>query len=303
MSKLKSMKEAISNFINNGDSVYISGFTHLIDFSASHEIIRQNKKNLTLIRMTPDVIYDQMVAAGTTSKLIFSYLGNPGVGSLHCIRRSIEKGEPNKVKIEEYTHGSLISALYAGASNIPFFPVNAVKGSDLPKHNENYKLVKNPFTGEDVLVVKPIKPDVAIIHVQRADPDGNSQIWGIIGEQREVAFASKKVIVTAEEIVDSSIIKNDPNRTIIPGFIVSAVVHDPWGAHPSYAQGFYDRDNEFYLWWDKLSRDKHSTEQYLEEWVYGVDSRDEYIAKLGEEKLSKLKMKEWIIQVNYGRLR
>lgn len=304
MSKLMSIRDSISSFVHDGDSVYISGFTHLIDFSAGHEMIRQRKKNLSLIRMTPDVIYDQMIAAGTASRLIFSYLGNPGVGSLHCVRRSVEKGDPNKVTIEEYTHGSLISALYAGGANIPFFPVRAVGETDLAKCNENFKYVKDPFAKERVLVVRPLRPDVSIVHVQRSDSEGNSQVWGIMGEQKEVAFAGKKVIVTAEEIVDSDTIKGDPNRTIIPGLIVSAVVHDPWGAHPSYAQGFYDRDNEFYISWDRISRDKSSTEQYLDEWIYGINDREEYVSKLGEEKLSKLRMKKRIVQsINYGSLR
>ncbi len=301
MDKLMSMRESISSFVHDGDSVYISGFTHLIDFSAGHEMIRQGRKDLNLIRMTPDVIYDQMVAAGTASRLVFSYLGNPGVGSLHCIRRSVEKGEPNRVAIEEYTHGSLISALFAGGSNIPFFPVNAVGSTDLPKFNENYREVTDPFTGQTVLVVKPLKPDVAIIHVQRSDSDGNSQMWGITGEQKEVAFAARKVIVTAEEIVDSTTIKGDPNRTIVPGLVVSAVVHDPWGAHPSYAQGFYDRDNDFYVKWDAISRDRSSVDKYLEEWVYGVNDREEFTAKLGTDRLEKLRMRARMVNsVNWG---
>lgn len=301
MSKLKSMNSAISNFVGNGDSVYITGFTHLIDFSAGHEIIRQGKKDLKLIRMTPDIIYDQMVAAGVCSSLIFSYLGNPGVGSLRGIRRSIEKGYPKKIDIEEYTHGSLISALFAGGSGIPFFPTKAVSRSNLPIYNKNFKMTLDPFTNDEILVVKPIKPDVGIIHVQRADKEGNSQIWGIIGEQKEVAFASKRVIISAEEIVDSDIIKNDPNRTIIPGLVVSAVVKDSWGSHPSYAQGFYDRDNGFYLRWDIISRSVKDTEKYLEDWVYGVNDREDYLKRLGSDKLSELKMKDkFVPPLNYG---
>ncbi|MEM3192594.1 MAG: CoA-transferase [Candidatus Parvarchaeota archaeon] len=301
MSKLVSMKEAISSTIEDGSSLYITGFTHLIDFSAGHEIMRQGRKNLKLIRLTPDLIYDQMIAAGVASKLVFSYLGNPGVGSLHCIRRAIERGYPREIEIEEYTHGSLLSALFAGGSGIPFFPVNAVSHTDIPKYNRNFQRITDPFTGEETLVVKPLKVDVAIIHAQRADSDGNAQIWGIIGEQKEVAFASKKVIITAEEIVDKEIIKRDPNRTLIPGFIVSAVVRDPWGAHPSYSQGFYDRDNDFYLQWDKISRSVSETEKYLEDWVYAINDREEYLEKLGKEKISKLRMKEkFVPPLNYG---
>lgn len=301
MSKLVSMKAAISKYVNDGESVYIAGFTHLIDFSAGHEIIRQRRKNMKLVRMTPDIIYDQMVAAGVSSSLVFSYMGNPGVGSLHCVRRSIEKKYPISIEVEEYTHGSLISALFAGGAGIPFFPVNAVSNSELSLHNQNFKVTRDPFTNKDVLLVRPMKVDVGIIHVQRADKEGNSQIWGITGEQKEVAFAARKVIVSAEEIVDTEVIKGDPNRTIIPGFVVSAVVSDSWGAHPSYAQGFYDRDNDFYVKWDKISRNVQDTEKYLEDWVYGIDSREEYMAKLGKEKQSSLKMKEKFVNpLNYG---
>ena len=301
MGKLVSMNTAISKNVNDGDSVYITGFTHLIDFSAGHEIIRQRKKNLKLVRMTPDIIYDQMIAAGVASGLSFSYLGNPGVGSLHCIRRGVEKKYPNALEIEEYTHGSLISALFAGGAGIPFFPADAVSHSDLPLHNKNFKVTRDPFTNREILVVRPLHIDVGIIHVQRADEEGNAQIWGITGEQKEVAFTSKRVIVSAEEIVDSEVIKGDPNRTIIPGFIVSSVVRDPWGAHPSYAQGFYDRDNDFYLRWDKISRSIPDTEKYLEDWVYGLNDREEYMKKLGTEKLSSLRMKEKLVPpLNYG---
>ncbi|EQB65634.1 MAG: hypothetical protein AMDU3_IPLC00002G0271 [Thermoplasmatales archaeon I-plasma] len=301
MGKLVSMNTAISKNVNDGDSVYITGFTHLIDFSAGHEIIRQRKKNLKLVRMTPDIIYDQMIAAGVASGLSFSYLGNPGVGSLHCIRRGVEKKYPNALEIEEYTHGSLISALFAGGAGIPFFPAEAVSHSDLPQRNKNFSITRDPFTNKEVMVVRPLHIDVGIIHVQRADEEGNAQIWGITGEQKEVAFTSKRVIVSAEEIVDSEVIKGDPNRTIIPGFIVSSVVRDPWGAHPSYAQGFYDRDNDFYLRWDKISRSIPDTEKYLEDWVYGLNDREEYMKKLGTEKLSSLRMKEKLVPpLNYG---
>lgn len=304
MNKITVLTDAIRRYVRNKDSLYIAGFTHLIDFAAAHEIIRQGIRDLTLIRMTPDIIYDQMVAAGSAAKLVFSYLGNPGIGSLHCIRRSIEKSIPQPLALEEYTHGSLISALYAGGSGIPFFPVKAVQVTDLPRHNDNFRLTRDPFSGQDISVVKPLNPDVSIIHVQRADSDGNAQIWGILGEQKEAAFASKKVIVTAEEIVDSTTIKNDPNRTIIPGFIVSAVVENPWGSHPSYAQGFYDRDNKFYFQWDKISRNRSATEQYIEEWIYGLNDREEYLGKLGTERVTHLKMKErMVISINYGRVR
>jgi glutaconate CoA-transferase subunit A len=268
--------------------VYAAGFTHLIPFAAGHEIIRQQKRNLTLARATPDLIYDQMVAAGCARKVIFSYMGNPGVGSLRIVRSAIERGE---IEWEEYSHFGMITRLQAGASGLPFLPMNQTGAGDLEEANPLIKRVTDPYSGEEVIVVPALKPDVAIVHVQRADKNGNAHLWGIVGEQKEVAFASRRVILTAEEIVDEDIIRSDPNRTLIPGFIVSAVCHVPHAAHPSYAQGYYDRDNEFYLKWDKVSESPESVKRYLDEWVFGVKNRDEYWEKLGEEKHASLKIK------------
>src|SRR5512133_2395660 len=277
MSKLTSLKQAIADYVSDGDVVYAAGFTHLIPFASGHEIIRQGRKNLTLARATPDLIYDQMVAAGCARKLIFSYIGNPGVGSLRIIRSELEAG---RLEWEEYSHFGMISRLQAGAAGLPFIPMNQTAAVDLEHNNPNIRRVIDPYTGREVVTVPPLNPDVAIIHVQRADQNANSQIWGILGEQKEVAFASSRVIITAEEIVDESVIRSDPNRTLIPGFIVSAVCHEPHSAHPSYAQGYYDRDNEFYLAWDKISESVDSVKQYLDEWVYGVKDRDEHWAKV-----------------------
>lgn len=299
MTKLIPLKDAIAEFVNNGDVVYAAGFTHLIPFAAGHEIIRQNKKDLTLARATPDLIYDQLVAAGCARKVIFSYMGNPGVGSLRIVRAAIEKGQ---LEWEEYSHFGMITRLQAGASGLPFLPMNQTAATDLEKSNPRIKRVTDPYSGREVITVPALNPDVAIVHVQRADSQGNAHLWGIVGEQKEVAFAAKKVILTAEEIVDESVIRSDPNRTIIPGFIVSAVCHVPHAAHPSYAQGYYDRDNEFYLAWDKISSDPEATRQYLEEWVYGVKDREEYWAKLGAEKHEQLKVPALMSEaVNYGR--
>ncbi len=299
MTKLIPLKDAIAEFVNNGDVVYAAGFTHLIPFAAGHEIIRQNKKDLTLARATPDLIYDQLVAAGCARKVIFSYMGNPGVGSLRIVRAAIEKGH---LEWEEYSHFGMITRLQAGASGLPFLPMNQTAATDLEKSNPRIKRVTDPYSGREVITVPALNPDVAIVHVQRADSQGNAHLWGIVGEQKEVAFAAKKVILTAEEIVDESVIRSDPNRTIIPGFIVSAVCHVPHAAHPSYAQGYYDRDNEFYLAWDKISSDPEATRQYLEEWVYGVKDREEYWAKLGAEKHEQLKVPALMSEaVNYGR--
>lgn len=299
MNKLVSLNEAISKFVNDGDVVYAAGFTHLIPFAAGHEIIRQGKKNLTLARATPDLIYDQMVAAGCAKKVIFSYMGNPGVGSLRIVRTAIEKGQ---LEWEEYSHFGMITRLQAGASGLPFLPMNQTGATALEAANPLIKRVTDPYSGREVITVPALNPDVAIVHVQRADKNGNAHLWGIVGEQKEVAFAAKKVILTAEEIVDESVIRSDPNRTMIPGFIVSAVCETPHAAHPSYAQGYYDRDNEFYLEWDKVSSDPALTQQYLEEWVYGVKDRDEYWQKLGETKHEQLKVAALMSEaVNYGK--
>lgn len=298
MTKLVSLKEAISEFVSDGDVVYAAGFTHLIPFAAGHEIIRQGKKNLTLARATPDLIYDQMVAAGCAKKVIFSYMGNPGVGSLRIVRAAIEKGE---LEWEEYSHFGMITRLQAGASGLPFLPMNQTGATDLEKSNPLIKRVTDPYSGQEVITVPALNPDVAIVHVQRADKNGNAHLWGIVGEQKEVAFAAKKVILTAEEIVEEAVIRSDPNRTLIPGFIVSAVCHEPHSAHPSYAQGYYDRDNEFYLGWDKLSESVETVKQYLDEWVYGVKDREEYWQKLGAEKHEKLKITSRMSEpVDYG---
>ena len=299
--KVVSMKEAIAKFVHDGDSAYLAGFTHLIPFAAGHEIIRQGKKDLTLARATPDIIYDQMIAAGCAKKIIFSYAGNPGVGSLRAFRRATEKGIPKPLEIEEYTHFDLSGRLFAGATNMPFLPVRTNIGSDLPANNPAIKFVIDPYTGHPTSVVPPLKPDVAVVHVQRCDAAGNAHIWGIVGEQKDAAFAAKKVILTAEEIVSEDVIRSDPNRTLIPDFIVHAVVHEPWAAHPSYTQGYYDRDNDFYVKWDEITKEHDSTLAYLNEWVFGVEDRAAYVKKLGPEKLEKLRPKPLMsVPVNYG---
>ncbi|MCL4268787.1 MAG: CoA transferase subunit A [Anaerolineales bacterium] len=298
MSKLTTLKKAVSEFVNDGDVVYAAGFTHLIPFAAGHEIIRQGKKNLTLARATPDLIYDQMVAAGCARKVIFSYMGNPGVGSLRIVRAAIEKGE---LEWEEYSHFGMITRLQAGAAGLPFLPMKQTGGESLEQANPLIKRIPDPYGGKDVIVVPALNPDVAIVHVQRADKHGNAHLWGIIGEQKEAAFAAKKVILTAEEIVDEEVIRSDPNRTMIPGIVVSAVCNVPFASHPSYSQGYYDRDNEFYLAWDKISDSKESVQAYLDEWVYAVKDRNAYYKKLGEKVQKRLKVKaRYSDKINYG---
>jgi glutaconate CoA-transferase, subunit A len=298
MTKLLPLSEAISRYVHDGDCVYAAGFTHLIPFAAGHEIIRQGRKDLILARATPDLIYDQMAAAGVARKVIFSYMGNPGVGSLRVLRAAIEAGQ---LEWEEYSHFGMISRLQAGASGLPFIPMNPTGAIDLERANPNYRRVTDPYSGKEVIVLPPLHPDVAIIHVQRADCIGNAHIWGILGEQKEAAFAARRVILTAEEIVSEEVIRSDPNRTLIPEFIVDAVCHVPYCAHPSYTQGYYDRDNALYLDWDRISESPAAVKAYLDEWVYGVKDRAEYWDKLGEEVHQRLAIKPRLAApVNYG---
>jgi glutaconate CoA-transferase subunit A len=298
MQKLIALYDAIAKNVHDGDTVYAAGFTHMIPFAAGHEIIRQGIKELTLARATPDLIYDQIIAAGLARKVIFSYMGNPGVGSLRIARAAIEAGT---LEWEEYSHFGMISRLQAGASGLPFMPMNPTAAEDLANANPLYRTVIDPYSGTEIPVVPALKPDVAIIHVQRADANGNAHIWGIIGEQKEAAFAAERVILTTEEIVSEDIIRSDPNRTLIPGFIVDAVCHVPYCAHPSYTQGYYDRDNAFYLAWDKISASLETTQTYLDEWVYGVKDRNEYWEKLGPEVHERLAVKSRLsTPVEYG---
>lgn len=298
--KLLSMNDAIARYVSDGDTIVIEGFTHLICFAAGHEIIRQKRQDLTLCRLTPDLIYDQMIGAGCARKLVFSWAGNPGAGPLYALRRAIEQSTPRPLELEEYSHAGMVARLTAGAAKLPFFPLRNYMGSDLPRVNQNIRTVKCPFTGEELAAVPPLNPDTAIIHAQRADENGNAQIWGLLGVQKEAAFAARNVIIVAEEIVAESVIRSDPNRTLIPGIIVTAVVHEPFACHPSYAQGFYDRDNEFYVRWRDISKDVAEFNAYLDEWVYGLADRSEYVARMGEA-IARLRAGDRLCEpVNYG---
>ena len=295
------MAEAVEQFVHNGDTVMIEGFTHLICFAAGHEIIRQRKSNLTLCRLTPDLIYDQMIGAGCASKVIFGWAGNPGVGPLYAFRRAVEKGIPRSIEVEEYSHAGMTARITAGAARLPFFPMRSYMGSDLPGVNSSIRSVRCPYTGEELATVPTLNPDVAVIHAQRVDHEGNAHVWGLLGVQKEAAFAAEHLIIVAEELVDESIIRSDPNRTLIPGIIVDAVVIEPFACHPSYAQGYYDRDNPFYIEWAKISRDQDQFEQYLKDWIYDIKDRNDYLQKLGEEKIRTLKAGVSMSEpVNYG---
>ena len=298
-SKVVSMKDAIAAHVRDGDTLVIEGFTHLICFAAGHEIIRQRRQDLTIARLTPDLIYDQMIAAGCAKKLIFSWAGNPGAGSLGAFRRAVERGTP-RLEIEEYSHFGMVARMSAGAARLPFWVMRNYMGTDLPEANPLIRTVACPYTGEELATVPALNPDVTIIHAQRADQSGNAQVWGLLGVQKEAAFASQRVIVVVEELVDQSVIRADPNRTLVPGMIVDAVVVEPWGCHPSYAQGYYDRDNDFYVAWEDISRDAARLEAYLQEFVYNVKDRAGYLAKM-PGLTERLKAKAHFCEgVNYG---
>ena len=273
------MRDAVAAHVHDGDVVALEGFTHLISFAAAHEIIRQRRRNLTLCRLTPDLVADQMIAAGCVSKLVFSWAGNPGVGSLHAFRRAVEAHD-GSLTVEEYSHFGMVGRFSAGAAGLPFWPLRNYVDTDLPGANANIRTVTCPFTGDALAAVPALTPDVTIVHAQRADQHGNTQMWGVLGVQKEAAFAAERVIVVVEEIVDERVVRSDPNRTVIPGFIVDAVVCEPWGAHPSNAQGYYDRDNAFYEAWEAISRDRDALTRYLEDFVFGVADRAAYLQKV-----------------------
>ena len=298
-SKVLSMHDAIAQYVRDGDTVVIEGFTHLICFAAGHEIIRQGRRDLTLARLTPDLIYDQMIAAGCARKLVFSWAGNPGVGSLHAFRRAVE-GKGPRLELEEYSHFGMVARFQAGAARLPFWTLRDYAGTDLPTANPLIRTVTCPYTDEVLATVPALNPDVTIVHAKRCDRDGNTQIWGLLGVQKEAAFASKRVIVVVEELVDTAVIRADPNRTLIPGLIVSAVVVEPWGAHPSYAHGFYDRDNQFYVAWEAVSREERNLAAWLDQHVYRVPDRAAYLARF-PGLTDRLKARTQVSAgVNYG---
>jgi glutaconate CoA-transferase subunit A len=295
------MREAIQENVQPGSELYLEGFTHLISFAAAHEIIRQGIRDLTAVRLTPDLVYDQLIEAGLVKKLVFSWAGNPGVGSLHALRRRSQKDSASKIELEEYSHFGMVARTLAGSAGLPFWTLKNFEGTHIEEANPKIKSVICPYTGQRFATVPAVHPDVAIIHVQRADKEGNSQVWGLMGTQKEVAFASKKVIIVAEEIVDTSVIRSDPNRTLIPGILVDHVVHEPWGCHPSYAQGYYDRDNDFYVKWEEISRDPKTYQDYLNEFVFGVKDRKGYLQKAGSGLIDRLRAKPRKCEgVDYG---
>ncbi len=270
MAELMPLREAVSSFIHDGDIVAMEGFTHLIPFAAGHEVIRQQRRNLTLVRMTPDVIYDQLIGAGCAKRLIFSWGGNPGVGSLHRLRDAVEHGWPHTLELEEHSHAGLANAYVAGASNLPFAVLRGYAGSDLPKYNEHIRFIRCPFTNEELAAVRSVRPDVAVIHAQKADRKGNVLLWGILGVQKEAVLSAQRAIITVEEVVDD--LHGWPNAALLPSWAISAVCEVPGGAHPSYAQGYYERDNRFYQAWDTISRSREGFQAWMQRHV--LDTAD-----------------------------
>ncbi len=265
MGGVVSLREAVAGLVRDGDTVALEGFTHLIPHAAGHELVRQGKKDLTLVRMTPDLVYDQLIGMGCARKLVFSWGGNPGVGSLHRFRDAVENGWPHPLEIEEHSHADMANAYVAGASNLPFAIMRGYVGSDLPKHNDRIRSVRCPFTGEELAAVPAVRLDVAVIHAQKADRKGNVLLWGILGVQKEAVLAAKRAIVTVEEIVED--LEPWPNACVLPRWAVSAVCHVPGGAHPSYAQGYYERDNRFYQAWEAISRSREAFTAWMRKHV------------------------------------
>jgi glutaconate CoA-transferase subunit A len=262
VAKIVPLPQAVSELVHDGDTVALEGFTHLIPFAAGHEIIRQGRRDLTLVRMTPDLIYDQLIGAGCAAKLVFSWGGNPGVGSLHRMRDALASGWPRPLEIEEHSHAGMANRYVAGASGLPFAILRGYAGTDLPLHTPSISTVTCPFTGEELAAVSALNPDVTIVHAQRADHAGNVQMWGITGVQKEAVLAATRAIVTVEEVVDE--LTPVPGAVVLPAWVLDAVAVVPGGAAPSYAHGYYDRDNAAYRAWDAISRDRARFTSWLD---------------------------------------
>src|ERR1700683_5537363 len=281
MTEIVSLEDGVAAVVHDGDTLVMEGFTHLIPFAAGHEIIRQGRRNLTLVRMTPDLIYDQLIGMGCASRLIFSWGGNPGVGSLHRFRDAIQTGWTRPLAIGEHSHAHIAARYQAGAWGLPFAVMRGYVGSDLPKHNSKIKSIECPFTGEILTATPALRPDVSILHAQKADRKGNVLLYGIIGIQKEAALAAKKVIVTVEEIVDG--LEAPLNACVLPAWVVACVCLVPGGAHPSYAHGYYKRDNAFCIAWDGISRERETFRAWMERHVVGTADFEEYRRSSGAE--------------------
>ncbi len=301
--KIFSMREAVSQFIEDGDSVVMgAALEAAIPFALGHEIIRQGKKDLTLIGPISDMLFDQMIGSGCVKKVIAAWVGNVIMGVGYNMRRAVENGIPRKIQVEDYTNFTMSLALHAGALGIPFIPTKSLLGTGMMIEGQSFKEMECPYTQEKLALIPALKPDVAIVQAQRADDEGNTHFWGGQGVTKEAALAARKVIVVVEEIVSKKAIQRDPNRTLIPGFLVSAVIPEPWGAHPSPMQGYYNRDHEKYRTYYHESKDRGGYLKWLEAVVLGVKDRGEYLQLLGEEKTKSLLIKRHrkSLPVDYG---
>jgi len=301
--KIFSMNEAVFRFIEDGDSIAMgAALEAAIPFAVGHEIIRQEKRDLTFIGPISDMLFDQLIGSGCVKKVIVAWVGNVIMGVGYNMRRAVELGIPRKIEVEDHTNFSISLALHAGAVGIPFMPTKSLLGTGMMSGDHPFKEMECPFTKEKLALVPALKPDVAIVQAQRADEDGNTHFWGGSGVTKEAALAARKVIVVVEEVVSKRVIRRDPNRTLIPGFLVNAVVPEPWGAHPSPIQGYYNRDHERYISYHHESMEREGYLKWLEKWVLGVKDRKEYLKLLGEEKMRSLMVKRHrrSIPVDYG---
>jgi glutaconate CoA-transferase, subunit A len=275
LAEFTTLRAAVADLIGDGDTVAMEGFTHLIPFAAGHEVIRQKKRDLVVSRLTPDVIYDQMIGAGCVRKVIFSWGGNPGVGSLHRLRDAVENGYPHPIEIEEHSHAGMAARYAAGAAGLPFGVLRAYAGTDLAAHTSTIRTLACPFTGEELAAVAALRPDVAVIHAQQADRAGNIGMWGITGVQKEAVLGARRSIVTVEEVVEG-LVPQGSNFVVLPSWTVTAVALVPHGCHPSYALGYSTRDNRFYVEWDEISRDRSTFDEWIERHINGVDDHAGY---------------------------
>lgn len=282
MAELTTLAEAVAAHVHDGDTVALEGFTHLIPHAAGHEIIRQGRRDLHLVRMTPDMVYDQLIGAGCATELTFSWGGNPGVGSLHRFRDAVEHEWPHPLRIEEHSHAGMATRYAAGAAGLPFGVLRGYVGTDLAEHTPTIKSVTCPFTGEDLTAVPALNPDVAIIHTQRADRAGNVQIWGLVGIQKEAVLSARAAIVTVEEIVDE--LDERPGAVVLPSWVVDAVCEVPGGAHPSFAMGYSERDNAFYRAWDEISRDRDTFTEWVDRHIRSTQDFAEYRALISRSE-------------------
>jgi glutaconate CoA-transferase, subunit A len=292
-SKLMTMREAIAKHVPAGSMVLLGAqLEQMIPFAAGHELIRQGRRDLTLVGPISDILFDQMIGAGCASRVMAAWVGNVSAGVGYCFRRAVERGIPRRIETVDYSNFTLALALHAGALGVPFLPTYATFGSDLLKKNGNLREFSSPVSEERLVAVRALRPDVAILQAQRADAQGNTHIWGSLGVAVDGARAARKVIVVAEEIVEPEVISSDPNRTLVPGFLVSAVVHEPWGAHPSPVQGYYGRDHAFFEQYHDASRRLEDFEEWLTHWILHVPDRRTYVNQLGAARTEGLGVKE-----------